>query len=89
MKNSEEIKIQLAKDHPNDPLHGKTLKFVVEFLFAKYGWERLGQIIKIKCFNVDPSLKSALTFLRKTDWARKQVEDLYVSVANPREMRER
>jgi uncharacterized protein (DUF2132 family) len=89
MKNTEEVKVELAKSHPNDPLHGKTLKFVVEFLFAKYGWERLGQIIKIKCFNVDPSLKSALTFLRKTDWARKQVEDLYVSVANPREMRER
>jgi uncharacterized protein (DUF2132 family) len=89
MKNTEEAKTELAKSHPNDPLHGKTLKFVVEFLFAKYGWERLGQIIKIKCFNENPSVKSSLTFLRKTDWARKQVEDLYVSIANPREMRER
>jgi uncharacterized protein (DUF2132 family) len=83
------IKNTEIKIHPNDPLHGKTLKTVVEFLYAKYGWVKLGQMIKIKCFNEKPSLKSSLTFLRKTDWARKQVEDLYLSAINPKEMRER
>jgi len=47
-------------------------------LVEHYGWEELGQRIDIRCFNVDPSLKSSLTFLRKTPWARKKVESLYV-----------
>ncbi len=75
--------------HTNDPLHGKTLKYIVEFLFAKYGWVRLGQMIKIKCFNENPSLKSTLTFLRKTDWARKEVEELYISIIIKKDARER
>jgi uncharacterized protein (DUF2132 family) len=62
----------------NDPLHGKTLKYIVEFLHEHYGWEKLGKLITIKCFNDNPSVGSSLTFLRKTDWARKKVEDLYV-----------
>ncbi|WP_035671690.1 VF530 family DNA-binding protein [Flavobacterium sp. 83] len=61
-----------------DPLHGITLQKVVEQLVAYYGFDTLGELIKIKCFTDNPSIKSSLTFLRKTDWARKQVEDLYV-----------
>ncbi len=62
----------------NNPLHGITLQFMLEKLIAHYGFDTLGELIKIKCFNNNPSLKSSLTFLRKTDWARKQVEDLYL-----------
>ncbi len=62
----------------NDPLHGKTLKTIVEQLVDFYGFDTLGELIKIKCFTENPSIKSSLTFLRKTDWARKKVEELYV-----------
>lgn len=62
----------------NDPLHGKTLQQIVEALVDFYGFDTLGELIKIKCFNENPSIKSSLTFLRKTDWARKKVEYLYV-----------
>lgn len=62
-----------------DPLHGLTLKFILERLEAYYGFDTLGELINIKCFNDNPSVKSSLTFLRKTDWARKKVEDLYIS----------
>ncbi len=62
----------------NDPLHGKTLKAIVEQLVGFYGFDTLGELIKIKCFTENPSIKSSLTFLRKTDWARKKVEELYV-----------
>lgn len=61
-----------------DPLHGITLKTIVEQLVQYYGFDTLGELIKIKCFNENPSVKSSLTFLRKTDWARKKVEQLYV-----------
>ncbi len=61
-----------------DPLHGKTLQYLLEFLVKEYGWEDLGMIIRINCFNENPSIKSSLTFLRKTPWARKKVEELYV-----------
>jgi len=61
----------------NDPMHGKTLEMILVELEAKFGWDELGQIININCFNYDPSIKSSLTFLRKTPWARKKVEDLY------------
>jgi uncharacterized protein (DUF2132 family) len=62
-----------------DPLHGITLQKRVEQLVAYYGFDTLGELIKIKCFTTNPSVKSSLTFLRKTDWARKQVEELYLS----------
>jgi uncharacterized protein (DUF2132 family) len=62
----------------NNPLHGKTLEIILNFLVDKYGWEELGEQIAINCFRFDPSIKSSLTFLRKTPWARKKVEDLYV-----------
>ncbi|MFE3867198.1 VF530 family DNA-binding protein [Flavobacterium sp. LS2P90] len=61
-----------------DPLHGITLLKILEQLVEYYGFDTLGELIKIKCFTDNPSIKSSLTFLRKTDWARKQVEDLYV-----------
>jgi uncharacterized protein (DUF2132 family) len=61
-----------------DPLHGKTLEMVLNELVAYYGWEHLGTKVNIRCFNVDPSIKSSLSFLRKTVWARKKVEDIYL-----------
>lgn len=64
--------------HPNDPLHGKTLEAIVTFLVEEYGFEELGQYIKINCFVVDPSIKSSLKFLRRTPWAREKVEELYM-----------
>jgi uncharacterized protein (DUF2132 family) len=63
---------------PKDPLHGITLQKILEALVDYYGFDALGELIKIKCFNDNPSIKSSLTFLRKTDWARKKVEELYV-----------
>ena len=61
-----------------DPLHGLTLKVIVTQLEEKYGWEELGKRINIKCFTNDPSINSSLKFLRKTPWARKKVEELYL-----------
>ncbi|MDP4227427.1 MAG: VF530 family protein [Bacteroidota bacterium] len=70
----------MSGDHSNDPLHGKTLECIVQFLVDFYGWEQLGKNIKVNCFNNNPSLSSSLKFLRKTPWARKKVEDLYISL---------
>jgi len=58
----------------NNPLHGKRLDTIIEYLVDYYGWEELGQRISIRCFNDNPSVKSSLTFLRKTPWAREKVE---------------
>jgi uncharacterized protein (DUF2132 family) len=68
----------MKEEQPNNPLHGKTLEMIVVFLVDRYGWEELGNRIDINCFRFDPSIKSSLTFLRKTPWARKKVEDLYL-----------
>jgi len=68
----------MEKQTSNDPLHGVTLKVILEKLVDFYGFDTLGELIKIKCFTENPSIKSSLTFLRKTDWARKKVEELYV-----------
>jgi uncharacterized protein (DUF2132 family) len=68
----------MEKQQSKDPLHGITLQKILETLVAHYGFDTLGELIKIKCFNLNPSIKSSLTFLRKTDWARKQVEELYI-----------
>jgi uncharacterized protein (DUF2132 family) len=68
----------MEKQQSKDPLHGVTLQKTVETLVEHYGFDTLGELVKIKCFNENPSVKSSLTFLRKTDWARKQVEELYV-----------
>lgn len=62
----------------NNPLHGITLEFILVQLKAHYGFRRLGQMIPIRCFVWEPSIKSSLVFLRKTDWARQKVEDLYL-----------
>ena len=65
-------------EQKNNPLHGKTLEIILNFLVEKYGWEELGERIPVNCFRHDPSIKSSLTFFRKTPWARKKVEDLYL-----------
>jgi len=62
----------------NDPLHGKSLKEIVTQLVAFYGFYTLAELININCFKENPSINSSLKFLRKTDWARKKVEELYV-----------
>lgn len=64
--------------HPNDPLHGLTLEQIVRALADHFGWAELGRRIPIRCFTHDPSVKSSLTFLRKTPWARTKVEALYL-----------
>lgn len=63
---------------PHNPLHGVTLQAIVVALSDYFGWEELGQQIPIRCFQADPSVKSSLTFLRKTPWAREKVESLYL-----------
>lgn len=64
---------------PNkDPLHGVTLEMILHRLVEKYRWEELGEIVPIQCFRNNPSIKSSLRFLRRTPWARKQVEELYL-----------
>jgi uncharacterized protein (DUF2132 family) len=68
----------MSTPHPNDPLHGVTLEKMLVFLVEHYGWEELGRRICIRCFNSDPSIQSSLKFLRKTEWARRKVEDLYL-----------
>ncbi len=62
----------------NDPLHGLTLERILTELVEQYGWEELGQRVAVRCFLFDPSIKSSLTFLRKTPWARAKVEEIYI-----------
>ncbi len=62
----------------NDPLHGKTLEMILTDLVALYGWDEMAKRIRINCFSFEPSIKSSLTFLRKTPWARQKVETLYI-----------
>lgn len=69
----------MSGEHPNNPLHGMTLEKVVNRLVDHYGWEELALKISINCFKNDPSVKSSLKFLRKTPWAKEQVENLYIS----------
>jgi uncharacterized protein (DUF2132 family) len=68
----------MTEKQPENPLHGITLEALLTELVADYGWTELGRLIDIRCFKNDPSIKSSLTFLRKTPWARKQVEELYL-----------
>lgn len=75
----------MNSERKQDPLHGITLKMVVTRLEERYGWEELGRRINIKCFTTDPSLSSSLKFLRKTEWARKKVEELYLQDSWPEE----
>ncbi len=66
-------------EQPNNPLHGITLEKLLNQLVDHYGWDELGALIDIRCFNWEPSIQSSLKFLRKTQWARDEVEALYVS----------
>jgi uncharacterized protein (DUF2132 family) len=69
----------MSEQQINNPLHGVTLEQIVESLVQFYGWSELGQRIDINCFRNDPSVKSSLKFLRKTPWAMKKVEELYLA----------
>lgn len=69
----------MSREQANNPLHGVTLERVVESLVDHYGWDGLARKVNINCFKNDPSVKSSLKFLRKTPWAREQVEALYVA----------
>ncbi len=66
-------------EQPNNPLHGINLEMILESLVEQYGWDELADCIEIRCFYNNPSIKSSLTFLRKTPWARKKVENLYLA----------
>ena len=66
------------EQQPNNPLHGVKLVDMVEYLVGLYGWDELGQKIRINCFRSNPSIKSSLKFLRRTPWARAEVEALYL-----------
>jgi len=68
----------MTKTQQNNPLHGITLKDILTKLVDEYGWEKLGKMIDIRCFNLDPSINSSLKFLRNTQWARAKVEELYL-----------
>ena len=69
----------MSEEQQNNPLHGLTLETILTKLVSHHGWEDLGLYINIRCFNDNPSIKSSLKFLRKTDWARKKVEKLYLN----------
>lgn len=69
----------MSEQQKNNPLHGKTLEAILKELVDEYGWPELGYRIRINCFLEDPSISSSLKFLRKTPWARKKVEDLYIN----------
>ena len=66
------------QEQPNNPLHGVKLKDMLEYLERNYGWEEMGEIVNINCFKNNPTMKSSLKFLRRTPWARKKVEQLYL-----------
>ena len=68
----------MKNQQANNPLHGITLEMMLLHLVAQYGWQEMGSQINIRCFTIDPSIKSSLAFLRKTPWARTQVEQMYL-----------
>ena len=68
----------MSNEQLNNPLHGKTLEMILVYLVDHYGWDKLGTMIRINCFIDNPGIPSSLKFLRKTDWARKKVEELYI-----------
>jgi uncharacterized protein (DUF2132 family) len=65
--------------HPRDPLHGMTLAMILTQLVERHGWAELGRRLPVRCFLHDPSIKSSLTFLRKTPWARERLEGMYLA----------
>ena len=68
----------MSESQPNNPLHGIKLAEILEYLYVKYGWEKLSERINVNCFSNNPSIKSSLKFLRKNLWAREKVEKLYL-----------
>lgn len=70
----------MSNNQSSDPLHGVTLEMIVTSLVDRFGWDGLAQRININCFKSDPSIKSSLKYLRKTQWARDKVEALYISI---------
>jgi uncharacterized protein (DUF2132 family) len=68
----------MEETQKNNPLHGKTLENILRYLLMTYTWEELDELVRINCFHSNPSLKSSLKFLRKTEWARKKVEKLFI-----------
>ena len=77
----------MTDQQPRNPLHGITLEQIVTELVAHFGWTELGQQVRIRCFNEDPSVSSSLKFLRKTPWARAKVESLYLFMLRERKRR--
>ena len=75
----------MSNEQPNNPLHGITLEMIVTRLVEQYGWQELGERLPIKCFTHEPSIKSSLKFLRRTPWARKKVEELYLRSQSDRQ----
>jgi uncharacterized protein (DUF2132 family) len=73
----------LPGDQSNNPLHGVKLIHILDFLVEELGWERMGEEVKINCFNNNPTIKSSLKFLRRTPWARAKVEELYLKYQPP------
>jgi len=79
MKSNNQIEPHnITKSKTNNLMHGMTLEMILKHLVKHHGWEKLGALVKINCFNSDPSIKSSLTFLRKTPWARKKIEAIYL-----------
>ena len=72
----------MKNESSRDPLHGITLEKILNRLVEQYGWEELGKQVPIRCFTNNPSIKSSLTFLRRTPWARTKVEQLYLESQN-------
>ena len=75
---------RMPEEQQNNPLHGVTLEAILRLLVERYGWEGLAERIPVRCFSSDPSVKSSLTFLRRTPWARAKVEALYLGKLRPR-----
>ncbi|MGO8694033.1 MAG: VF530 family DNA-binding protein [Rectinemataceae bacterium] len=74
-------------EQPNNLLHGKTLQFILQYLVDYYGWDGMYSRIQVKCFHNDPSIKSSLKFLRRTEWARRKVEGLYLQLIGELDIR--
>ncbi len=75
----------MSEEHKNNPFHGITLKMILEDLVKHYGWKILRERVEIRCFWNDPSINSSLKFLRKTPWARKKIEELYLEMLKSKE----
>ena len=85
----EERELAMSDEQPRNPLHGITLERIVTELVEFFGWEELGQQVRIKCFNENPSVASSLKFLRRTPWARTKVESLYLFMLREKKRRQR